>query len=139
VTVTAGGGITAGAPRTARRARLQLRRIDPWSTLRFSFVASLALLVVFLVAVIVLYAVLSGMHVFSTINDQLQSLTDNGTTDTTTGLQFDFSFARVLGLSLLIGAVNVVLFTALATLGAFVYNLVADLVGGIEVTLSERD
>jgi hypothetical protein len=137
--VTPAGGTAPTLPRSARRARLQLRRIDPWSMLRFSFVASLALLVVFLVAVIVLYAVLSGMNVFSTINDQLRSLTDNGSTDTTTGLHFDFSFARVMGISLLIGAVNVVLFTALATLGAFVYNLVADLVGGIEVTLSERE
>jgi ABC-type glycerol-3-phosphate transport system permease component len=137
--VTPAGGSAPTLGRGPRRARLQLRRIDPWSTLRFSFVASLALLLVFLVAVIVLYSVLSGMQVFSTINDQLSSLTDNGSTDTTTGLQFDFSFARVMGISLLIGAVNVVLFTALATLAAFVYNLVADLVGGIEVTLSERE
>jgi hypothetical protein len=139
MTVSAAGGMTTSAARAPRRARLQLRRIDPWSTLRFSFVASLALLVVFLIAVVVLYGVLSGMHVFSTINDQLTSLTDNGTADTSTGLHFDFSFTRVMGISLLIGAVNVVLFTALATLGAFVYNLVADLVGGIEVTLSERE
>ncbi|MFL6239024.1 MAG: DUF3566 domain-containing protein [Actinomycetes bacterium] len=122
--------------RGPRRARLAVRRVDPWSVLRFSFIASLALLVVFLVAVIVLYAVLAGMHVFSTINDQLHSLTG---TDANGGLHVNFSFGRVLGISLIIGAVNVVLFTAIATLGAFVYNLVADLVGGIEVTLSERD
>lgn len=124
--------------RGPRRARLQVRRIDPWSALRFSFVASLALLVVFLVAVAVLYGVLSAMGVFSSINDQLQSLTENGANDES-GLGVDFSFARVFGFSLIVGAVNVVLFTALATLGAFVYNLVADLVGGIEVVLSERD
>lgn len=113
-----------------------MRRIDPWSVLRFAFIASLALLVVFLVAVMVLYGVLAGMHVFSTINDQLHSLTG---TDTSGGLHINFSFGRVLGISLIIGVVNVVLFTALATLGAFVYNLVADLVGGIEVVLAERE
>jgi hypothetical protein len=139
----AGSLAGAGAPVSAtavargpRRARLTVRRIDPWSVLRFSFIASLALLVVFLVAVMVLYGVLSGMHVFSTINDQLHSLTG---TDTNGGLHVNFSFGRVLGISLVIGAVNVVLFTALATLGAFVYNLVADLVGGIEIVLSERE
>jgi hypothetical protein len=119
-----------------RRARLTVRRVDPWSVLRFAFVASLALLVVFLVAVMVLYSVLAAMHVFSTINDQLHSLTG---TDQSGGLHVNFSFARVLGISLVIGVVNVVLFTALVTLGAFVYNLVADLVGGIEVVLSERE
>ncbi|CFS52050.1 Possible conserved membrane protein [Mycobacterium tuberculosis] len=29
--------------------------------------------------------------------------------------------------------------TALATIGAFVYNLITDLIGGIEVTLADRD
>ncbi|HWB35011.1 MAG TPA: DUF3566 domain-containing protein, partial [Rugosimonospora sp.] len=45
----------------------------------------------------------------------------------------------VIGTAGVIGLVNVVLFTALATLGAFIYNVCADLVGGIEVTLSEKD
>lgn len=94
------------------------------------------MLVVFIVAVMVLYGVLAGMHVFSTINDQLHSLTG---TESSGGLRINFSFGRVLGISLVIGAVNVVLFTALATVGAFVYNLVADLVGGIEVVLAERE
>jgi hypothetical protein len=127
---------TTAARTGPRRARLTLRRIDPWSVLRFSFIAALALLVVFLVAVMVLYGVLAGMGVFSTINDQLHSLTG---TDTSGGLHVNFSFGRVLGITLIVGVVNVVLFTALATLGAFVYNLVADLVGGIEVVLAERE
>ncbi len=122
--------------RGARRARLTVRRIDPWSVLRFSFLMSLVLLVVFVVAVMVLYGVLAGMHVFSTINDQLHSLTG---TDTSGGLHLNFSFGRVMGITLIIGVINVVLFTALSTLGAFVYNLVADIVGGIEVVLSERE
>ena len=45
----------------------------------------------------------------------------------------------VVGGSALLGAVNVVLFTALATLGAFIYNVCADLVGGIELTLAEKE
>jgi hypothetical protein len=129
--------VSTGAVRPGpRRARLTVRRIDPWSVLRFSFLASIALLVVFIVAVMVLYGVLAGMGVFSTINDQLHSLTG---TDTTGGLHVNFSFVRVLGITLIIGVVNVVLLTALATLGAFVYNLVADMVGGIEVVLAERE
>jgi hypothetical protein len=46
---------------------------------------------------------------------------------------------RVFGFAAVIGAVNSLLFAVAVTVGAFVYNVSADLVGGIEVTLSERD
>jgi Transmembrane domain of unknown function (DUF3566) len=39
----------------------------------------------------------------------------------------------------LIGLVNIVLLTAMSTIGAFIYNLATDLIGGIEVTLADRD
>jgi hypothetical protein len=44
----------------------------------------------------------------------------------------------VFGGAAIIGVVNIVLFIALTTVGSVVYNLCADLVGGIEITLSER-
>ena len=40
---------------------------------------------------------------------------------------------------MLIGLVNIVLLTAMATIAAFIYNLTTDLIGGIEVTLADRD
>ena len=46
--------------------------------------------------------------------------------------------SRVLGFLMLVGAVNVILLTALATIGAVLYNLVTMLAGGIEVTLGIR-
>ena len=49
------------------------------------------------------------------------------------------SAGRVFGVAAIIGAVNIVLFSALATVGAFVYNVSADLAGGLEVTLAERE
>ena len=39
----------------------------------------------------------------------------------------------------IIGAINIVLMTALCTVGTFIYNMCSDLVGGLEITLSERD
>jgi hypothetical protein len=44
---------------------------------------------------------------------------------------------RVMGITMLISAIDVVLITALATLSAFIYNMAASLLGGIEVTLAE--
>jgi hypothetical protein len=63
----------------------------------------------------------------------------SGGTDAAAGTGFRITAWGVIGTSMLIGAVNVVLFTALATLGAFIYNVCADLVGGVELTLAERD
>ncbi|HEY9389984.1 MAG TPA: DUF3566 domain-containing protein, partial [Mycobacteriales bacterium] len=122
----------SAAARGPRRARLQLRHIDPWSTLKLSLVLAVALFVVWLVAIGLLYGVLDGMGVFDKVNGLYQDVTGkDGAEIIGPGL--------VLGTAALIGAINIVLFTALATVGSFIYNMCADLVGGVEVTLSEHD
>lgn len=117
--------------RAPRRARLTLRHIDPWSTLKFSLVLAIALFVVWMVAVGVLYGVLAGMGVFDRINSTVNEV--NGSTGDVVTPQI------VMGAAAVVGAVNIVLFTALATIGSFIYNLCADVVGGLEITLAERD
>ena len=46
---------------------------------------------------------------------------------------------KKLAVVAVIGAVNIILLTALGTVSTFIYNLCSDLVGGLELTLSERD
>ncbi len=50
-----------------------------------------------------------------------------------------FSASRVLGYTALLGSLNIVLITAMSTIGAVVYNLTSRLVGGVEVTLKETE
>lgn len=121
------------AARGPRRAKLQVRRVDPWSVLKFSLVLSVVLCIVLVVAVAILYLLLSGMGVFDSINKTVSSFREAGSD------QPLFTASGVIGIALVIGLADVVLFTAMATLGAFAYNLCADLVGGIEVTLSENE
>ncbi len=127
----------AGRPSGTRRARLHIKRIDPWSMMKFSFAVSLVLFFVAVVATSVLYLALDAMGVFDEVNKALSELVGN--TGGTAGGGFKITAKGVVGGSALLGAVNVVLFTALATLGAFIYNVCADLVGGIELTLAEKD
>ncbi len=138
VTTPAAGG-TPVRPR-ARRARLVLRRVDPWSVLKFSLIFSLCLLVVFVVAVVALYLALEALGVFDSVNEFVTTLTATGNGGQS-GTEVDvvFSAGRVIGGSVVIGLINVVIITAISTLGAFLYNLCADIVGGIEVTLAERE
>lgn len=132
--------VSSAAARGPRRARLNLKRIDPWSVMKFSFAVSIVLFIVVVVATSVLYLALDTMGVWSSVNGNLQELvTASGGAEGSTSSAFRITAWGVIGTSMLIGAVNVVLFTALATLGAFIYNVCADLVGGIELTLAERD
>ncbi len=136
------GGTSAAAPsalrrpgRGPRRANLQIKRFDPWSVLKLSLVLGVALFFVWLVAVGILYAVLDGMGVWDNLNGISDELLQ-GASETGTPL---ISAGRVFGVAAIIGAVNIVLFSALATVGAFIYNVSADLAGGLEVTLAERE
>lgn len=126
----------ASGPRGPRRARLNVRRVDPWSVLKFSFVLSIALLIVWIVAVAALYTVLDAMGVFDAINHTLGQLTSSSSS---AGVTVVFAASRVIGWAAVIGGINALLFTALATLGAFLYNLCSTIAGGIELTLTEGD
>lgn len=130
--------VTAAASRNARRNRLQLRRIDPWSVMKFSFAASLVLFIAFVVATALLYTVLDAMGVFDSVNETVKSLTSSSE-EAAKESSFALDAKMVIGGAALLGAVNMVLFTATTTLGAFIYNVCADLAGGIEVTLAERE
>jgi hypothetical protein len=129
--------VAGAATRGPRRARLHLKRIDPWSVMKFAFAVSLVLFVVAIVATSVLYLALDAMGVFDSINKALSDVVTGQSAGDSGG--FKITAKGVIGTSVLLGAVNMVLFTALMTLGAFVYNVCADLVGGVELTLSEKD
>lgn len=134
--------LSAGSARTqkpsagTRKARLQLTRVDPWSVMKLAFALSIALAIVTVVAVAIVWSVLEAAGVWDAINSSVGTVLseDNST-------EFDVTdyvgTSRVLGLTAIVSAANVVLLTAIATLAAFLYNLAASLLGGLEVTLAE--
>jgi hypothetical protein len=122
----------------ARRADLVLARLEPWSVMKFSFLISLVAWVMLFVAVALLWFALDTLGVFASVQRTLESVTSSSGS-AGVSLQKWFSASRILGYTMLIGAVNIVLITALSTVGAMIYNLVTHLGGGIEVTLRESD
>ena len=123
-----------------RKARLRVARVDPWSVMKVSFVLSIAMGIVTVVGTAVVWNVLNALGVFSSLNKTVGDLTSNGTGGTGSSsfnLSNFLSFGHVEGYMMVIALVDVVLATALATLGAYLYNLAAGFVGGFEVTLAE--
>lgn len=127
--------LSARRSRGPGRASMQIRRIDPWSTLKVSLLLSVALFFVWMITVAFLYLVLGGMGVWAKLNSNVGDLLNNASASSAELV----SSGTIFGGAFLIGLVNIVLMTALATIGAFVYNLITDLIGGIEVTLADRD
>ncbi len=122
--------------RPPRLASLQLKRIDPWTVLKISLIVTIVMFFVWMIAVGVLYLSLGSMDVWTKINETYNTL---ATSDATAAGSDLITPARVFGITAVIGAINIVLFTALATIAAFVYNAAAGMAGGVELTLGERD
>lgn len=129
----------AKAPRRPPRlASLQLKRVDPWTVLKISLIVAIVMFFVWMIAIGILYLTLGAMDVWSQINDTYSTLTS--TPDAQAAGRTDLITAgRVFGVTAIIGAINIVLFTALATVAAFIYNAAAAMSGGVELTLGERD
>jgi hypothetical protein len=124
-------------PRT-RKARLRVAKADPWSVMKVSFLLSIALGVCTVVAAAVLWMVMDAMGVFSTVGGTISEATGSNEGNGF-DLQSFLSLPRVIVFTSVIAVIDVVLATALATLGSFIYNLSAGFVGGVELTLAEDE
>ena len=117
-----------------RRVRLAVARIDPWSVMKLSFLLSVAVGIMIVVASAVIWYTLDGLAVFTSVNDTIAVIAD----DPTFFNLLDYvAFDRVISLATMIAVVDIVLLTALSTIGAFLYNIVAALVGGVHLTMTD--
>jgi nitrogen fixation-related uncharacterized protein len=135
-TAGAAGPPVHDRPTAPRRVKLSVSRVDPWSAMKLSFLLSVAVGIAGVVMVAVLWTILSGMGVFADMNRTVE-----GVLNTTNGAKFDLmdyiGLGRVVSLSIVIGVIDVILLTAISTLGAFLYNVCSSLVGGLQITLTD--
>ncbi len=124
--------------RPPRRARLRLTRIDPWSVMKTAFLLSIALGVVTIVSVLMVWSVLGAAGVWDSINTTVRDVVGDQASKPFT-IQDYLGTDRVIGFTMLVAVIDVVLLTAIATLAAFLYNMAAALLGGIDITLVEDE
>ena len=113
-----------------RRARLVLRKIDPWSVLKFSLLFYFCLLLIMLLGSAIIFAILKSFGVIENIEKLVRELSD---------ATFQVSGGAIFRWLFLFGLLGAVVASAVTVFLAFLYNLIADVVGGIEVTVAERE
>ena len=119
-----------------RRVRLALTRIDPWSVMKVSFLLSVAAGIMLVVAAAFVWFMLDAMHVFSTIQELVGTVMDSESNAYSALLEY-MKFTRAISMATVIAVVNIILTTALATIGSLLYNVTAALVGGVHLTLAD--
>ena len=122
--------------RGPRKVRLTLAKVDPWSVMKIGFLLSVAIGISLVVLTAVLWMILDTMGVFSDIDRTVGTVLGSSS-----GTQFNLmdyvGFGRVISLATVIAVIDVFLLTALATLAAFLYNVCSQLVGGVQMTLTD--
>lgn len=129
-----GGQPKPAATIGARRVRLAVTKVDPWSAMKMSFLLSIAAGIMMVVAAVVFWNVLDSLQVFTKIDEIIKGIVSE---DAEVNVLQYVELSRVVSLTTIIAIIDVVLLTALGTIGAFLYNIVAALVGGIHLTLTD--
>ncbi|QIK67912.1 DUF3566 domain-containing protein [Nocardioides sp. HDW12B] len=137
VTKAGRGSGARPAPRRVRRARLRLTHIDPWSVMKTAFLLSIAIGIVTVVAVGIVWSVLGAAGVWDSINRAVADVA--GDTGGDFAIEDYLGTSRIMGITMLLAVVDVFLITVVATLGAFLYNLAAALLGGLEIVFAEEE
>jgi hypothetical protein len=131
-TIEARSETTPGTRRPgSRRIRVGIRRISPWSVLKFSLIFYFCVMLVVLFGLAILYMLLGALGVLDSLAQLLEGVGFGGG-------NFEFHGFAIFRTLFLIGFLTVVIGSALSVFIAVLYNLISDLVGGIEVTLVER-
>jgi hypothetical protein len=123
--------------RRVRKAHLRVTHVDPWSVMKVSFLFSIAVGIVFVVAVGVVWGVLGAAGIWDSIDSTVADVV--GETGKDFRIEDYLGTSRVMGFTMIVAVVDVVLVTVIGTLTAFLYNLAAALLGGVEVVLAEDE
>jgi uncharacterized membrane protein len=112
-----------------KQVRLKLVYIDFWSTVKFSFLIAASLGIVLVVATIMIYLVLQSTGIFTSLDGTLQDILS----DENFSISNSFSLTQVSMFTGIVGALNVVVGTALGAIASVLYNFSVRITGGLLV------
>lgn len=120
---------SARAPRVRRVTRI-IREIDPWSAFKVGLAFHLVVYCTVIIASVLLWSVASATGTIDNIERFLMSFGWES---------FQFHGWTLLLNEILLGLLLVALLTIVWVLGATMFNLITDLVGGIRVSVLEEE
>jgi len=120
-----------GAGKAQRRhARVVIRKISPWSVFKMSVIFYLCVMLVLLGAGMILYGMLGAIGALDSTTRLIRDLFAEET--------FVINGGWLFSRGLMFGLLMVVVWSLINVFVVFLYNLISDLVGGVEITLAER-
>jgi hypothetical protein len=122
----------AAAPKSApRQSRCEIRKLDLWSVLKISLCFYLAAVVLVVITGVVLWAIADAAGAIHDVEDFMGSLLSSD--------NYRLVSVQILEGTILVGLVLAALMTIITVVGAALYNLFSELVGGFEITLVESE
>jgi hypothetical protein len=129
-----------GEPRAARRrTRVEIRRVGALSVFKFSLLFYFCAMLILFFALLMIFLVLQAAGTIDTLENTIGCLVQEGERPTTGEcIPYLIDGVTVFTWMFFLGCVGTVVVAALNTFVALIYNLISDIVGGVEVTLAEK-
>ena len=113
---------------SAKQVRLKLVYIDFWSAVKLSFLVSLCLGIVLVVATFLVWTILNTTSVFASLDAMLRDIIGDGFS-----LSDTIGLPQVMMFTLIVALLNVVTGTVLGAVASMLYNLSVRITGGLLV------
>jgi Transmembrane domain of unknown function (DUF3566) len=131
--------------RGARRTRVEVRRIGPFSVLKFSLIFYFCVFLVIYLALAIIWGILSASGAIDSLEELLGSIFPSGSGISPTNQistrgapPIEIDTGQVFTVLFIAGCIGVVIWSVINVFVAVMYNLISDIVGGVEVTLADR-
>jgi len=112
----------------AKQVRLKLVFIDFWSAVKFSFLVSVCLSIVGVVATVLIYTVLLSTQVLAKLDELFMDIVGGEQS-----LMSMIGFPQVFGFAVVVGILNIIVGTAIGAVAALIYNLLVRVLGGFQL------
>jgi hypothetical protein len=111
------------------RRDLMVRRVDPWTVLKISLVFYTCMLIVVMLANAILWAFIARLGLIQQVTEIAGAL----------NIELTVNTGNILQATFLVGVLGVIFWSSVNVFLAFLYNLVADLIGGLRIDLAEDE